>query len=229
MGVKKVDGRVIIKVDPGQKELWTFKDGTEIILKRDYNNFDRSYTQQVLGTCIDADHIPAGALVLFHFNAIHEVNTVFNHGRLSGDELASGINIISIPEWECFLWKMPGEGEWQPTKGFVIVERVFRPYEGLIQGIDPKRIINVLYIKTGEYAGMVVHALKAADYTIKFRNEAGVDEAIIRTRHFEDEFNEREELICIDHDLTGKVNRGELLVGYSPTECRRLTEKMEIV
>lgn len=221
--IKTVTGRVVIKVDESQKNFWTFKDGTEIRLERDFDNFDRSYTKQVLGTCLDAEAIPKGALVLFHFNAIHDVNTVFNHGTLSGEEIASGIKIISIPEWECFLWKMPGEKDWNPIKGFAIAERVFRPYEGIIAGIDPKRIPNVLYIKTGELAGNVCRTLTAADYTIKFRNEAGVDEQIIRVRHFEDEYHEREELVAIDHGLTDKVNAGELLVGYSPRECRKLT------
>lgn len=226
--IKAVTGRVALLVDREQKNWYTFENGTTIRLERDWNNFDRGHTQQVLGTCLDAENIPKGALVLFHFNAIHDVNTVFNHGHLSGEEIASGIKIISIPEWECFLWKMPGEKKWQPMKGFAIAERVFRPYEGLIAGIEPKRIVNVLYIKTGELAGLVCRTLTAADYTIKFRNEAGVDEAIIRVRHFEDEYNEREELIAIDHNLTEGVNDGKLLVGYSPTECRILNEKMEV-
>lgn len=225
--LKTVQGRVVLLVDPEQKNWFTFQNGQTIRLERDYENFDRSYTQQVLGTCLDAETIPKGALVLFHFNAIHDVNTVFNHKALSGEEIAAGIKVISIPEWECFLWKMPGEKDWQPLKGFAIAERVFRPYEGLIAGIEPKRIVNVLYIKTGELKGRVCRTLTASDYTIKFRNEKGVDEAIIRVRHFEDEYHEREELIAIDHTLTEQVNQGKLLVGYSPTECSRLPDRVK--
>ena len=88
---------------------------------------------------------------------------------------------------------------------------MFKPYNGVIEGISPTIIKNVLYLTSGEFAGKVCHTVKAADYSIIFRNELGVDETIIRCRHFENEDHEREELIAVDGYMTDMVNSGCLL------------------
>lgn len=220
--MKAIEGRVVIKVDVEQKNFTTFKDGTTIRIERDFNNLDKKYTQQVLGEVVDAEYIPTGALVLFHHNAIHDVNVVFDHGKLSGEAVSSGVKIISITEGECFFWKKKAAETWNPMKNFCTALRVFEPYNGFIEGIEPKLIPNVLYLSSGEYKGKVMQVVKAADYEITFRNESGIDEKIIRCRHFEDEDNDREELIGVRHDLTEKVSRGALLVGISPSDAKIL-------
>lgn len=216
--MKHIKGRIITKVDIEQKNHQTFSNGTVIRMERDFNNLDKKYTQQVLGEVIDAEYIPKGAMVLFHHNATHDVNVLFNHGRLSGEEIKSGIKIISLREEECFLWKMPGEPKWHPMKNFCTALRVFKPYEGVLEGIAPKLIPNVLFLLDGEYKGYVAHVMKASDYMITFRNEQGVDEQIIRMRHFDD-YNDREEIVAISNDLTKKVRNKQLLIGYSPENC----------
>lgn len=217
--LKHVEGRVIMQVDLDGKNNHTFKDGTKIRLERDYNNLDRKHTQQVLGTCIDAEKIPTGAIVLFHHNSTHPVNQVFDHDKITGDNLASNVKIFSIPEKECYLWKMEGEKEWHPTHGFAIAERVFEPYTGLLEGIQPKQIKDVLFIKSGELKNNVVHTLKACDLVLIFNNEEGIEEQLIRCRHFENEEHEREEIIAISGELTKKVLSGEVLVGISISDA----------
>lgn len=215
-----VIGRVLCRIDLEQKNFVTFSNGQTIRLERDRENFDRTYTQQVLGTVIDAENIPSGALVLCNHNCCHDSYKVFNTGQLSGEEIAGKVFIFSIPETEVYLWKT--DGEWMPTKGFAIGLRLFEPYKGIIQGIEPKKIKNTLYITSGELAGKVVRTLKACDYVIIFRNEQGRDESILRCRHFENEENEREEIVAIDHGATKKVLKGDYLIGLEPSDCKTL-------
>ncbi len=219
MGLKHTDGRIVILADKDQKNYITLEGGTIIRIERDYNNLDRSYTQQVLGTIVSGEGVPEGALILFHFNSLHDSYKVFNHYPLSGEQIAAGIETYSIPEEMCYLWKT--DGEWQPCRGFVIGERVWEPYTGIIQGIEPKKIKDTLYIQTGEFKGYVVATLKAAsDFQIIFKNEKGKDEVIIRCRHYEGEDHERNEIVAIRHDLTEKVNEGKLLIGLSASTAK---------
>ena len=216
-------GRVIIKVDVEQKNNHTFSNGTTIRLERDYDNLDKKYTSQVLGEVLAAENIPVGALILFHHNAIHDVNTVFDADLLTAEEKVAGFKVISLSEEECFCWKHIGLCEsWNVVKNFSTALRVFEPYKGVMQGVEPTLIKNVLYLTSGEFKGKVAHTVKAADYAITFRSETGKDEVIIRCRHYEQEWSEREELIAIDGDLTKKVKKGELLIGLTPNDCKVL-------
>jgi len=218
--LKHVSGRVIVKVDTEQKNFYTFSDGTTIRVERKYDNLDRSYTQQILGVVISAEHIPTDALLLFHFNSAHDSNLITNHSGLSGEEVASGIKIYSFVEAECFLWKMVGDEEWKPTKGFAIAERVYKPYEGRLVGLTPQLLKDTLFMKTGEYKGKIVKTLNACDYNILFRNEKGVDEHIVRCRHFENESHTREEIIAVDENLTEQLYEGKLWVGTTPQNAK---------
>ena len=221
--MKSIKGSVLIKVDVEQKNNYTFSSGETIRLERNYENLDHKYTQQTLGEVIDSEYIPKGSWVLFHHNAIHPVNEVFDHDYLTKEEVKAGFKVISVTENECFLWKHKGEGStWNPLKNFCTALRVFKPYEGKLTGIEPTLIKNVLYLTSGEYAGKVAVTLKAADYCITFRNEKGVDAQIIRCRHYEEEENDREELVGIDNNMTNDVKKGKLLVGITKEDCKVL-------
>lgn len=221
--LKHVEGKVIVLADKEQKNFVTLEGGTVIRLERDYNNLDRSYTQQCLGTVVSGENIPAGAMILFHFNSLHDSYKIFNHQPLSGEQIAAGIEMYAIPEEMCYLWKT--DGEWQPCRGFAIGEKVWEPYTGMIQGIQPKKVKDTLYIKTGEFKGNVVSTLKAAaDYQIIFRNEKGIDETIVRCRHYEGEDHERNEIVAIRHDLTEKVNKGDLYIGLNASLAKPLND-----
>lgn len=215
--------RILIKVDTEQKNYHTFEDGTTIRLERGYNNLDGQYTNQVLGTVLGGENIPIGSDILFHFNSIHESNEVFDHHELTNEEIENKIKIYSIPENECFLWKEKDSEDWKTLSGFVTAMRVFEPYKGVLEGVEPKKVKNILYITSGKLKGKVVHTLKACDYCIIFRGTKGIDEFIIRTRHY-DYPHEREEITAIDHNLTKKVKNGELLVGYFISDCKKASE-----
>src|SRR5687767_14677137 len=146
MSLKHVEGRIVCKVDREQKQGFTFSDGTQIALIRDVDNFDRRYTEQVLGVVVDAENIPKDALVLFHHNSLHESYQINNHSQLSGKEIASGIKYFSIMERDCFFWKKKHEDKWQPTENFETALRIFKPYTGVLQGIEPKQIPDTLFV-----------------------------------------------------------------------------------
>lgn len=227
--LKHVEGRIIVKVDVEQKNFYTFQNGQTIRIERDYNNLDRSYTQQILGICVDGKEVPKNAFVLFHFNSLHPSYQIYNHSTLSGEEIASGIKMFSIPEEQVYLWKMPGEKEWNPCNGFAIAERVFRKYEGILLGIEPKKIPNCLYVKTGELKGKVVRTLHACDAKLVFRNELGVDETIIRFRPFGNKATHRlPEAIAIDEELTDGVKNGKILIGITIKDARSISDIVPI-
>lgn len=220
--MKHIPGRVIVKANAEGKNWHTFTHGLKIRIERDYNNLDRKHTAQVLGEVVSAENIPAGAMILFHHNAIHPVNQIFNHSQLSGDEVAAGVNYYSFREDECYAWKEYGKGEWQPTEGFGLGWYVFRPYVGPLLGIPPKKLKNILYIASGgKYAGKVCATQNYVGMPIIFLNEKGQDEIIIRFRTFND-YNEREEIAAVDEELTEKVLNGELLIGVNESDCKPL-------
>lgn len=221
MGLKHTQGRIIAKVNLEQKNNHTFADGTTIRLERQYNNFDRKHTEQVLGEVISAEDVPMGAFILFNHNSLHAVNQVFNHSNLSGEEAASEVKIFAIPEMECYLWKMPEEKTWHPIKPYETALRIFEPYTGVLEGIEPKKLKDTLFVTSGELKGKVVKTLKACDYCVIFRNEKGVEETIIRFRPFGDTLtNREEEAIAILNEETEKVLNGELLVGIEISDAK---------
>ena len=221
--LKYVSGRIISKVDLEQKNNYTLSTGTVIRLERGFDNFDRKYTEQVLGVVISGENVPTDALILFHHNSTHESYLIHNHTNLSGEEIASGVKVFSIMERDCFFWKMPDEKEWNAVGNYEKALRVFKPYKGILENIPPTQIKDTLYVLTGDLKGQVVRTVKAADYMITFRNERGVDENIIRFRPHGCEKEEREpEAIALLHDLTEQVNEGKLWIGLSISDCKPL-------
>ena len=176
-----------------------------------------------MGEVVDGAGIPHGAEVLIHHNAIHDVARINNYKPLSGEEVASTIKYFSIPETQCYLWRLKGSKMWSPMNGFATALRIFEPVETKFYGIAPTLIKNTLYITSGELRGNVVHTLKASDYEVIFRNEKGVEERVIRCRHFK-EPNEREEIISINNNLTNKVKNGEIYIGISVTDAKPLNQ-----
>lgn len=223
--LKCTEGRLIIKVWLQEKNHHTFSDGTTIRLERGFDNFDRRYTEPIQGTVIGSENIPEGAIVLFHHNSVHAVNEIFNSGQLSGDDIASQTKLYSILERECFAWKML-DGEWQPTIGYDFALRVFKPYHGIIEGVEPTKFKNTLFMRTGDFKDLVVRTIVASDYEIIFREPStGQESRLIRCRPYGNEKEHREEeVVAIDHGMTKKVNEGELYIGLSKSDCKSLKE-----
>lgn len=218
--LQAVEGKVIISVDLESKNSHTFSDGTKIRLERQWNNLNKRETHPVNATVISGDGMKSGSQILIHPNMTHETYRIHDYAQLSGAIEGSDIKYYSIPEEQCYAW-LDGD-EWKPLKNFDFGLRVFVPYMGTIQGIEPSLIKDVLYVTTGEFKGKVVHTLKACDYEVIFQGTNGREDRLIRFRHFPDQDHEREEVIAIDDHLTNKVNAGKLLVGLTPTQAKTI-------
>ena len=214
-------GRVIIKIDLEAKNYHSFGDGTKIRIERQYDNFNMRYVKPVNATIVHAHGIEEGADVLIHHNATHDTYRLFNYQGPTEDA-SSEIKYYSIPEQECFFWRSQGGSTWNALNNFVTALRVFKPYEGTFEGIAPTLIPQKLYITSGEFAGNVCQVVNAADYQIIFQGDDGVEQYLIRVRHYENEYNDREEIIAIDHELTQKLKNGEVLVGYTTSDAKKI-------
>jgi hypothetical protein len=214
--INHVPGRVVISIDLEGKNSHTFANGEKIYIGRQFNNLNRRETEPVNAFILSAENIPQGAQVLIHPNSIHDSNKLFNF-----NEDFTDVKYYSIPQENCYLWKEEG-GEWQPFKNYATALRVFEEYKGALEGIENKKLKNVLYITSGELKGKVVRTLHASDYEIIFMGDNGAEERVIRCRHFEDEFSEREEIVGIDLSLTKKVLDMELMIGLSYSDAKYL-------
>lgn len=212
MSLKYVEGKIIVSCDLEKKNSHTFSHGQVIRIERKYNEFNRRITEPTNATVISAEHIPEGSEVLLSHNSLHDTNKIFNYESFSGQSQASDIKYFSVPEYECYAWREPG-GEFKPMKGYQFGLRVFKPYLGVLTGIEPETIKDVLYATTGDLKGKIVHTVKSADYEIVFQGDDGKEANIIRFRHSDDEELDREEVIAIDHNLTEQYDNGELLIG----------------
>lgn len=220
-----VEGKIIIRVDMDYKNSVTFSDGTKIELCRKYDNFNMRYVNPVNATVISAENIPTDAEVLIHHNSVHDTNRVFNYSSLSGEDIASNIRYFSIPEFDAFAWYDKESKSWQPLPGFDFALRVFKPYKGILNGIEPTLIKDCLYVTTGEYKGLVCRTLKSCDYNIIFQDVNGREGNLIRFRSVEDLKTQRElEIVAIDHTLTEQLQNGDLIVGITKSDAKPLKE-----
>lgn len=211
-----VKGRIIVKIDMQSKNSWQFESGLRLRYERGFNNFNRNYTQPVNCFVIDAEDIPKGAQILIHPNAIHDTYRIFNY---KGD--VGNIQYYSIYPEQCFAW-YDGK-EWLPLKPYDFALRVFKPYEGILENIEPTLLKDTLYVTTGELKGNVVKTIKASDYQIVFQDLNGRENNLIRFRPFGDPATKREEeAIAILHDLTEQVNNGKLLIGLTIGDAKNI-------
>jgi hypothetical protein len=222
MKLKAPSNRVIIKVDLESKNSHTFKDGTKIKLERVYDNFNMRYVKPVNAEVVDAKDIPAGAEILIHHNATHDTYKIFNYQRPT-TEASSDIQYFSIPIEECFMWREGKGSIWNALNNFVTALRIFKPYKGMLQGIEPEVMNNKLYITSGELKGRAVNTVISSDYEIIYQNDDGTEGRIIRLRYFPDG-NDRNEIIAINDNMTELVESGELLVGYNKSDAKQLKE-----
>lgn len=214
--------RIFISIQLDLKNRHSFNDNTEITLRRGIDNFDRRSTQPVNAIVIDSQIIPKGAEVLCHHNVSHPTYEIFDYMGISGEEISSNKKYYSIPESECYAWRI-ANGEWNPAPGFEFGLRIFKPYIGSLTGLLPTQVKNKLYITTGELKGKAVMTKGACDYQIIFQDENGRENSLIRLRHFpNEEANIREEIIAIDLDTTDSINSGNYYIGLTPQESKTL-------
>lgn len=222
--LKHVEGKVIVQVDLESKNWHTFADGTKIRRERQYENLNRRETEPVNAIVVSGKNIPAGAEILIHPNAIIESNKIYNYQQLSGKDEDSDIKYYSISEDQCFFWRDENDN-WQPLPPYETALRVFKPYEGVIEGIEPTQLKDTLFVTSGELKGKVVATIKASDYQVVFQDINGREGNLIRFRPFGDEKTGREEeAIAILNDITKKVKRGEYYVGLTKSDAKPIVE-----
>src|ERR1700677_124567 len=220
--LKHVQGKIVVKVNHEHKRRHRMDNGEVLILERGWNNLNRREVSEVNAIVISGEGLKEGVEILLSHNAVHETFRITNHGHLSGQKIADRIEYYSIPQDNAFFW-LDGE-TWRPVKGYATALRVFKPYFGILLGIEPTLIKNVLYITSGKLSGKIVHTLRACDYELIFQGLDGRENRIIRCRHYEDEDNEREEIVAIRDDLTKELKTGKLLVGLSAFHAKPLKE-----
>jgi len=220
MELKAPANRVIIKVDLESKNSHTFKDGTKIKLERVYDNFNMRYVKPVNAEVVNAKDIPSGAEILIHHNATHDTYKIFNYQRPTA-EASSDMQYFSIPIEECFMWRNEKGSTWNALNNFITGLRIFEPYTGFLQGIEPTLVKNKIYVTSGELKGNVVGTVISSDYEIIYQDDDGTEGKIIRLRYYP-EGNDRNEVISIEHEITNKVNNGDLLVGYNISDAKKL-------
>jgi hypothetical protein len=220
MKLKAPSNRVIIKVDLESKNSHTFKDGTKIKLERVYDNFNMRYVKPVNAEVVNAKDIPVGSEILIHHNATHDTYKIFNYQRPTA-EASSDMQYFSIPIEECFMWRDKRGSTWNALNNFITGLRIFQPYTGFLEGIEPTLVKNKIYVTSGELAGNVVGTVISSDYEIIYQDDDGTEGKIIRLRYYP-EGNDRNEVISIEHELTNKVKNGELLVGYNISDAKKL-------
>jgi len=223
MGLKHTEGRVICSVDREYKNYYTFTGGTKIRLERQYDNFNRRETHPTNAIVVSSNSIPEGAEILVHPNAPEENNCIYNYALLSGEEASSDVRYYSIPEDQCFAWR--NENQWKPIPPFELALRVFKPYKGLLTGVEPTQLKDILFVLTGDLKGKVVKTITAAAYEIVFQDSNGQEGRLIRFRPNGCSRTDREpEAIAILHSETNLVNGGKLLVGLSKSDCKTVNE-----
>ena len=220
MKLKAPANRVIIKVDLESKNSHTFKDGTKIKLERVYDNFNMRYVKPVNAEVVSAKDIPIGSEILIHHNATHDTYKIFNYQRPTA-EASSNMQYFSIPIEECFMWRDKKGSTWNPLNNFITGLRIFEPYTGFLEGIDPILVKNKIYVTSGELEGNVVGTVISSDYEIIYQDDDGTEGKIIRLRYYP-EGNDRNEVISIEHEMTNKVKNGDLLVGYNVSDAKKL-------
>lgn len=221
VNLKHVQDRIIIKIDLDGKDIHTFDSGVQIYRGRRFNELNRRITEPVNAFVVDAEYISKDSEILIHPNSICDANKIFDYGDAAIEE-NNAVRYYSIEEISAFLFR---EGDrWKPLKNFAIGLRVYKQYKGLIQGIAPEQIKDVLYIQSGEYTNKVVQTLRSCDYELIFQGVNGREDRIIRCRHYEGYDHDREEIIVERNDLTEQVNQKKLLIGIDPNNAKFISE-----
>lgn len=204
MMLKAPSRNVLIKIQLDNKEIYIFDNGNQLVISKGFD-FNRRKDSPSFAKVVDGDNIPKGAVCLIHHNASHDSFKVFG---VKDDEGKTINNLFSVAEDMVYMYKEEGK-DWMPYKDFLITYRIFKPYLGILTGIEPEQVKQRLYIRKGnipnyEVDGKVLFVTPFSDYECIF-HENGKETSVIRTRS--------REVLGIDLDLTRRVLKGEYLIG----------------
>lgn len=216
-----IQDRIVVKVDMLSKNYHLFEDGTKFRIERQFNQFNRRIAQPVNCIVISGEGIPKNAEILVSHNALHESNRINDYKNNFESEESDRVRYFSIPDYECFAWR-EGGGEWNPIPPFEFALMVFKPYEGVLEGIEPTEIKDTLYVTSGDLKGNVVKTLKGCAYVVIYQDTNGRENYLLRFRpHGCEKTKREEEAIAILHNETELVNSGKLFVGYDTKNCKQ--------
>lgn len=215
------EGRIVVKLDMKNKDFHVFESGLKIKRERAFNNFNRRETQPVNCIVISGAGIPKGAELLVEHNAFHETNRINDYKNSFENEASDRVRYFSLERYECYCWRI-GSGEWHPIYPYEFALRVFKPYKGMLQGIEPELLKDTLFVTSGNLRGKVVKTLKACDYELVYQDLNGREAHLICFRpNGDDKRKLEEEAIAILWDETKKVLNAELLTGYSLSDFKK--------
>lgn len=213
--LKHVEGRVVIKVDLDSKDSWTFENGMKIEYKRQFNNFNERETKPVNAIVISGEGIKSGSEILVHPNVIHDSNRIFSY-----KESSDTVKYYSIHNDMCFAWH--DGNDWQPLAPYSFALNVFKPYKGLLCGVQPTQLKDTLFVLDGELKNKVVKTIPFSSYVIVFQDKTGREGRIIRFRPFGDTKTKREEeAIAVLETESDAVFSGELIVGVDISDAKQ--------
>lgn len=222
------EGRVVVKLDIENKNYHTFEDGTKIRRERLFNQFNRRIAQPVNCIVISGEGIPKDAELLVDHNAFHETNRINDYKNLFESEDSDRVRYFSLERYECYAWRV-GNEKWNPIYPYEFALRVFKPYTGVLENIEPELLKDTLFVTSGSLSGNVVKTLKGCDYEIIYQNTSGREGNLICFRPMGDDKRKlEEEAICILHELTDKINNGEYLIGYEIKDAKQLNKNVPI-
>lgn len=220
-----VEGRIVAAIDLDRKNWHQMEGGPKIRIERKYDCFNMRHVNPVNAIVVSGEGLPEGAEVIVHHNAIHETNIITHYKPLSGKEEASEIKYYSISENDVFAWFDETTQTWQPMKGYDFALRIYQPYKGILEGVEPTLIKQVLWITTGEYKNKACVVLQASDYQLIFQGRNNREENIIRLRSEDRPKEQREsEIVAIHNNYTEKILRGDLHVGLTKTDAKPINE-----
>ena len=202
--LKAPPGMILVKVEMHNKENIKFASGETIVVERGYD-FNLRQDKPSIGIMVDGGDAPAGSLVLIHHNSTESSYEVFNYENEKDHKL------YSIPKDMVFLYRK--DGEWFPFENFVISSRIFKPYKGILIGVDGSVVKNRMYIHRGLHEGNACVTLVNCDYELIFYID-GKENRIIRTR--------TREILGIDVELTELIKKGEYEIGLNTSEAKKL-------
>ena len=214
--------RIVVKVDMENKNFHTFQDGTRIRRERAFNEFNRRITQPTNVIVISGEGIPKDAELLVDHNALHETNRINDYKNTFELAESDRVRYFSIPYYECYAWRKDTP-EWTPIWPFEFAMMVYKPYNGLMTGIEPEELKDTLFVTSGNLMGNVVKTLKGCNYCIIYQDTNGRENYLIVFRpNGNSKTGLEEEAIAILHHETEQVLKGNYLIGYSISDAKPL-------
>lgn len=212
--------KALIKINTLQKETYALTNDVNIHIQRGYN-FNLREDRGGLGWVINGEGLPEGARILVNYLALEPTYHVPNYGYLSEKEVTEGYKIINIPMDMAFCYKV--KNEWIPCENYLITQRIYKPYKGILAGVGNLLVKNRMFVISGfdEYdgekndlSGQVAVTLDNADYEVTFHDLDNKAYSLIRTRW--------REIEALDGGMTKDLLNGKYLIGSSPTDCKTL-------